>query len=977
MRNCFRWVTLLAALAISLSPVAVSAQANVTTGKLHGTVIDPEGAPLAGATVEARRPDTGFMRQAVTDEEGRYAIDLLPPGTFELKVGYAGLRTEFTRDVSVKLGSVVQVDYQLRPAAFTDELFVTAHSPVVDVASSTVSTSVSDTAIANLPLNGRNFSDLILLTPAAVTARIADPFWNIAEYRGGTGGINVGARSVQNSFNIDGTTSQSSFYGDDRGTWFSMAAFTFSQAAIEEFQVIRSDYGLEFSAGGAVVNAITKSGTNEIHGELFGYYRDERFVGADAERREADDFTQLQYGFALGGPIIRDRLHWFFSFDHQDFDEPTWRVFEGFPEGREQEWENLTGLSWDRETGWLTHVTDTRVVSLKLDWQLGTRHLLTARYNRLTIPEARNGATPGWIHGWSNEGQGANDFDTAVLSINSVVAPRLMNEAFVQYSVETSTVIPNTTSIPETLVGWPQYLGYSGQRFVFPVDLSEQRWQVVDNLSYTVGKHLVRGGINFDFVSFEEYWLAYNSGHYHFNSWEDFLDGEIPYNYVQAFGSNDGWVGFDVNTYAAYIQDEWRAAPNLSLIYGFRYDYQQHEQPNNPNPLYPLTGQIPNDRDNVSARFGAAWDLEGDGKAVLRGGMGLFYDPTPSLLDVRAHGDNGVNSVWVTTYCWWEPGCPTYPNRYESIEELPPDSHSDIWVYDPQFENPQTVRMSVGYEREVFRNFSVGIDLMYSRTEDLQSKQDQNMEPTDELTVDGRTIYEHGEVYPDLNRIVMYRSEARANAKSVVLTAHKRFSDRWFLDASYTWSSIRDNGSNQRSISRTRGFPEDQYNIDADWGPANFDVRHKFVVSGGVYLPYGFMFSGYVFARSGFPYSAEHRNDVNLDSYSESERAIVETEPDVYYHYPRNTFRQPWFYTTNLRLSKSFRLGRGTEFELIGEVFNLFDHANRYSTWWWLSEGCYYDRWGNWVPCETWETFGELNRVGSPRQYQLGLRLRF
>ena len=119
------------------------------------------------------------------------------------------------------------------------------------------------------------------------------------------------------------------FFGDERGGEFT--PFTFSQAAIKEFQVIRSDYGLEFSAGGAVINAITKSGSNEIHGEVFGFYRDEHFVGADAEGQEADDFRQLQYGFALGGPIVRDRLHFFVSFDQQDFDEPTLREFEYFP----------------------------------------------------------------------------------------------------------------------------------------------------------------------------------------------------------------------------------------------------------------------------------------------------------------------------------------------------------------------------------------------------------------------------------------------------------------------------------------------------------------------------------------------------------------------------------------------------------------------------------------------------------------------
>jgi len=977
MRDLFRRVALVGCLAV-LHVTFVSAQSNVTTGKLQGTVVDPEGAPVAGATVEARRPDTGFVRRTVTDAYGRYTIDLVPPGVYELRTDYSGLQTELKRGIAVTLGSSVQVDYQMRPATFSDELVVTAQSPVVETASSTVSASVSDTAIANLPLNGRDFSDLILLTPGAVTARIANPLY--PEARGANGGVNIGARSVQNSFNIDGTTAQSGYTGNERSGEFT--PFTFSQAAIKEFQVIRSSYSLEFSAGGAVVNAITKSGGNEIHGEVFSYYRDERFVGADAEGYEADDFTQLQYGFTLGGPIVRDRLHFFISYDEQDLDEPTFREFENFPAGRESDWEELTGLDWERETGWMMGLNDARVVLLKLDWQLGSRHLATARYNTLSVPDNENMVNV-WRHaGWSSNGQVLNDSDSAVVSLNSVVTERVMNEAFIQYAVERRPYLANSTLIPEVGIGGTGEVNWDaafGQWSYLPGDFFERRWQLVDNLSYSLGRHLIQGGFNLDIVTFENLYFRYGAGQYRFNLWSEFLDGGTPFRYIQAFSPIDGRVEFGANTYAAYLQDEWRATPSLSLIYGLRYDYQDHDQPKTINPLYPLTGQIPNDGDNVSARVGAAWDPSGDGKSVLRAGIGLFYDPTPTSFDAQVQSTNGIDIVRVTLDCEESPdACPTFPDRWDSIADLPPDAYPDIFVFDPSFENPQTLRMSLGYEREIFTNFAVGIDLIYSKSRDLQSKQDQNMEPTDEQTVDGRTVYQRWTEFSDFNRVIHFRSDARADAKSIVVTARKRFSSRWFLDASYTWSNIRDNGSNQRSGSGSRHFPEDQYDIDADWGPANFDVRHKFVVSGGVYLPYGFMVSGYVFARSGFPYSAGHGSDLNRDGFYESERSVIETDPGVFYHYPRNTFRQPWFTTTNLRLSKSFRLGRGSELELIGEVFNLLDTANWYTTRWTLSWGCYYSSWsGTWRPCGIDEDFGELNRSGSPRQFQLGLRLRF
>ena len=152
-------------------------------------------------------------------------------------------------------------------------------------------------------------------------------------------------------------------------------------------------------------------------------------------------------------------------------------------------------------------------------------------------------------------------------------------------------------------------------------------------------------------------------------------------------------------------------------------------------------------------------------------------------------------------------------------------------------------------------------------------------------------------------------------------------------------------------------------------------MRHKFAVSGGVNLPHGFLISGYVFARSGYPYSAGHGWDLNGDGYWD--RSVIETEPGVYYHYPRNTFRQPWFSTVNVRLAKTFRLGRQVDLELIGEVFNLLDSANWWTTNWVLSWGCDSNYRDQWVPCQVNEAFGENNISGRPRQYQLGMKLQF
>jgi hypothetical protein len=255
--------------------------------------------------------------------------------------------------------------------------------------------------------------------------------------------------------------------------------------------------------------------------------------------------------------------------------------------------------------------------------------------------------------------------------------------------------------------------------------------------------------------------------------------------------------------------------------------------------------------------------------------------------------------------------------------------------------------------------------VVYYETDQLQQKQDQNIFPTGELTPDGRPMYDDG-LNPNFDQIVKYGSEGWGEYLGVVLKAHKRFANNWFLDASYTWSEAKDTNSNERSTSSSSAYPEDQYILVNDWGPSDFDVEHKFVASFSWRLPYNFLVSAIGSYRSGYPYSAEHDRDVNGDSYF-NDRALVETSPGVYFHHPRNGERQPSFKNLDMRLSWTARLGGSLELEIIGEAFNLTGAANRYTTRFDLQnfDGSIDD------------SFGELNRVGKPRRYQLGAKLRF
>ncbi len=302
---------------------------------------------MPGATIEIKNTETGFTRRAVSDASGFYRLTLIPVGDYEIKATLAGFKTSIYRDIYIGLGSSVRIDFALELSAIEEEIVVTAEAPVVETTNPNASASVSDEQIANLPLNGRDFTDFALLTPGAT-------FGDTNAVQGARGGLNVGARAIQNSFNIDGANNQSSFFGEERGG--TRPPFTFSQAAIKELQVIKSDYGTQFSSSGAVINAITKSGTNSFRGELWTYYTNDSMVSATAgnewvDSREPTEQSQLQYGFALGGPVVRDKLHFFASVDAQDYRDSDFVNFDDFPMDRIADLEALTGLDWDTETG--------------------------------------------------------------------------------------------------------------------------------------------------------------------------------------------------------------------------------------------------------------------------------------------------------------------------------------------------------------------------------------------------------------------------------------------------------------------------------------------------------------------------------------------------------------------------------------------------------------------------------------------------
>lgn len=961
MRGKSIFLVVLCVMSLGVSPGAVLAQSNVTTGSLLGTVLDGEGLVLPGVSVEARNTGTGLLRRAITDERGGYRFEFVPVGVYDVRAELDGFRPEIRQGIGVNLGSSVKLDLVLSIGTVAEELVVTATAPVVETTRPDVAGAVGTTQIANLPLNGRDFLDFIALTPQSVTDD------NGASHIGGM-------RGVQNSFSIDGANGQSNFFGQERGT--TRAPFTFSQAAIREFQVIPSSYNVQFgNASGGIINAITKSGTNELKSEAWFYLRNEAMVDNDAFDREPGEFDQKQFGAALGGPVVKDRLHFFVSYDGQRKDRPVFRKFVNFPAGREGDYERLTGLDFAAEQGGNQTGTDDNDVFLgKLDWQVSSKHLATVRYNNSDYDGA-NGTDVRYPEtAESNNGFENGDFFSVVASFNSVLTDSAFNEAIVQYSDEARPRIPNTTLIPEVQIRGFQ--GTFGQRNYLPNDLIETHRQIKDNVTFFAGGHTIKAGVDLDQVKYDNWFPRYASGQYSYSTWADFLDGRRPYSFQQAFYTNGGHAKFDVDYYAGYLQDEWRPIPNLTLTFGLRYDLQDNPTPEVSNPLYPATASVPDDKDNWAPRVGFAWDPFGSGRTVVRGGYGYFYDGTPMILLANALLNNGVTGARYYMRCSSTVTCPGFPTILTSPGQLNADKPT-IYVFDEEFEHARTKRASLGIEQQLGSDLSVGGDFIYSETDHLERIYDANLIPVGYTPYGGYLFDSRRVKNSNFSSIAQFTSDGWGEYWAVVLKGRKRFADKWMFDASYTYSKAKDTNSNEVTVSLGGyGSGEDPLNPAGDWAYADHDVRHKFVASAVVMLPWDFQVASIVTVRSGMPFSGTSDICWNAvagsTSYSCYDPGLVDYRPYVDgEHYERNTFRQPWYRNVDLRISKVFRIGK-LETEIIAEAFNLLGTDNLYTS------NKRLQTWSSSTNTTALDpNFNTKNLAYAQRQYQLGLKFRY
>ena len=931
-----------------VSPPPAAAQS--ATGALDGVIIDQSGAVLPGVTVKVVSIKTGTTRTSVTDENGMFRNPLLPVGDYELTAELNGFQLRKLADLHVTVGQTLSLRVEMAVGSMTETVTVTGASPVVETSRSQVTSTVGEAAVQNLPVNGRNFIDFALLTPG-VTRDVR------------TGDISfAGQRGTLNSLVVDGADSNNTFFGQTAGrTGSGRAPYQFSQDAVKEFQVNSNSFAAEYGrAGGAVINVVTKSGTNELHGSAFEFFRDKSLNALNAINKlnnlPKSPYRFNQFGGTLGGPIRPGRDFFFGNYDGQRNTTPNLIVL-GLPASVPTDPATQAGLqllqtkadSWERRL-------DQDVFLIKTDHTLSAANRLSFRYNHqnFTGQNFENGSPTNAL-----EHTGASIVRTRTFNaaFTTIVTANVFNEVRVQVARDEEPGEANSEN-PEAVVqqGGSTVLTIGRNNFS-PRETTIKRWQVADSVTWIRGAHKFKGGFDMQFDDILNRFPGFFSGSYTFRTLASFAGGRpngASEFYQQNFaGPNTTGPNTNPNIqeYSFFVQDEWKPIADVTLNLGLRYDLMKTDAPPVRNPDAQLaaadidTSRLDADTNNWGPRFGAAWAPAGK-KFVVRGGGGVFYARTPSIMLGTAHSNNGINIVSLT---FTGDAVPTYPNKFDSIPTGGTAARPTIFYIDKDFQNARLVQANAAVEWEILKDTSFTATYLFVDGSNLPRSIDRNIGSASTRTFTAADTGEQFQYhffatadrpFTNFARVIAFESTAESRYNGLTMELNRRFARSLLWRVAYTLGKVEDTVPDATAVVPGNATDDGKYasnpaNLDADLTAGNNDQRHRLVTSGvwdtngiaaGVEglmgaLARNWSFSGILTVQSGQPYTARvGAVDLNNDGNSRNDIAPGTS---------RNQFRLPKIVVLDLRVARDLPIGsRNQRVQLIWEAFNLFNREN-------------------------------------------------
>jgi hypothetical protein len=971
---------------VAMLATAAAAFAQGTTGSISGFITDDTGAALPGATVTVNHVETDQKRVLVTDGGGRYRAQQLAPGKYEVTVELSGFRTARTPDVTLTVGQDALVNIQLKVGGIDEQVIVTANAGLVNLGQSSVAALVDEKQIRELPLNGRDFSQLTLLQPGVT----ASPSSAQQVDRGmGTQVSIAGARPNQISYQLDGTDANT----QGNGSPGSAAGGLLGVETVREFQVLVNNYSAEYGRStGGIVTAVTRSGTNKLNGTLFEFNRDSRFDS----RTYFDDPTAAlpalkrnQFGGYLGGPLIKDKTFFFGSYEglRQDRGVTTiatvpsratrartdispvtrpYLLLYPEPNGRETGAIGLYSLQ-------VTAPTRENYALGKIDHAFSNAQSISMRYS---WDRARvNQDQP--ITYWTTETRTRSQ--SFVLEHKWIVRSNLLNVAKVAWNgayeatdnLEKLAFEPRLFFVPNTRFG---NIGVSGLTPLgpdtnTPTFVNLKSLQFIDNLTWSRSSHNVKTGINFTHYMNDQDSSFDFGGNYAFTSLENFVQNRPGTYEGQAPGSTTArrWRQDLIGLYA---QDDWTAARNLTVNMGVRYEFittpheldgREASMPNLQAAATVAGGPIFKNPSlkNVAPRGGFAWNITGDGKNALHGGAGLFFEPILSNV-YRAYGNRTP-----PYYNLINPANPTFPT--------PPTSGTSsllrLDLVDYNIKNPYRAQYNLTYQRELPGSTIVTAGFVGSRG----YNQIRNVEYNQAIPqiVNGNYFFPVGSTRrnPNFGSIRLRTSDGLSWYKGMILGASRRFKAGVAVQAAYTLGKSEDLGSQAIGSGDFDNSFQPAYAFDpmSNKGLSDFDIRHNMVINGTWEIPVGTSLGGIARAiaqgwqlssiltlRSGIPFTpvlgldraralpraggAGQRPDLvagcslnpvlgGADTYFDT-NCFSLPAAGTFGNVPRNTIIGPRFASWDMAFFKNIPFPGRRRIQLRAEGFNITNRVN-------------------------------------------------
>lgn len=858
------------ALAVLVVGGMTPASAQIADAVIEATVTDSQGAVLPGVTVSVLRPETGLSRSAVSGLDGGVRVLALPPGTYEMRFELDGFATLVEKNIVLRVGQTVRVSAAMQPRT-SEEVTVVAEAALVDVYKNDASTNIVPEQIESLPVADRDFQRLAFIAPGVQRER--------GEFRFVGGGPVIGSsgNASQATIMVDGV--------DFTDPALGLARARFSQDAIREFRVITNRFDSEIgqSAGGAL-SIVTRSGTNELSGAAFGFFRDDALRSKGALENDKNEYSRRQVGFTLGGPIVKDRTHFFVSLEQ--IDDNNISLFR-------------PGGAYKTQAEDIQHPFDQTLALFSVDHMINPTQNLSTKfvYERYREKNFRVGGVQDDTYGqqlnrdnWNiSVGHTWIIGSTTLNTIHFQVGSRRYDEPLNSRGVSEWFTNGTTLRTGANILG--DLLGEGDQ------------WEVRETIHFEKGAHHFKSGLSVQRISERSRIDTYQEGLFLYLS----DDRSLPFAYLYGVGSSD--VEKSTTLLGTFFQDDWKLSPNLTVNLGLRYDLDTDG--NNPDFTHPLIPEARGrDTNNIQPRAGFTWDLAGDGSRVLRGGYGRFtgrYLLVPAFIELQQNGITGrvlytrINGrfLGLPPAYWLDPADPTHTGV-----ALKPS----IGLIDDKLEAPESDQVTFGMSNRIGQSGLV-LDV-----EGIYVKGRKEIVIRDVNWSGNATHTRPNKSYDQIN---VYTNEGRSEYKALVASLTGALKGGHIMTASFTVADKK-NINDDFSPEFPFGYPTDPANIDAEYGRSRSDERFRMVLTGVFRMPMELTIAPIWEYGSGQPWTKRLGYDYNGDGKNSDRAAGV----------GRNDEDGPSFKQLSVRVTKGFAVGKAGRLDAIFEVFNLFNTTN-------------------------------------------------